>query len=57
MAVLMYCTVAVETNRCFFLHLGVACGIHPFALQCYFRHMCEAQRGLTAQTNNGNGIL
>ena len=28
---------AIETNRCFFLHLGVAVGIHPFALQCAFR--------------------
>ena len=27
----------VETNRCFFLHLGVAVGIHPFALQESFR--------------------
>jgi hypothetical protein len=28
---------AVETNRCFFLHLGVAMNIHPFALQTFFR--------------------
>lgn len=30
---------AVETNRCFFLHVGIAVGIHPFALQTAFRHM------------------
>lgn len=27
---------SIETNRCFFLHLGVAMQIHPFALQVYF---------------------
>lgn len=32
---------AVETNRCFFVHLGVAMGIHPFALQCAFRIMAR----------------
>lgn len=26
-----------ETNRCFFLHFGVAMGLHPFALQQCFR--------------------
>ena len=25
----------VETNRCFFLHLGVAMGLHPYALQVF----------------------
>ena len=29
---------AVETNRCFFLHLGIATRIHPFALQTAFRY-------------------
>ena len=29
--------VACETNRCFFLHLGLAAGIHPFAMQEAFR--------------------
>lgn len=24
--------------RCFFIHIGIAIGIHPFALQSYFRH-------------------
>ena len=33
---------AVETNRCFFLHLGIAVGIHPFALQTAFRNMAAA---------------
>ena len=27
----------LESNRCFFLHLGVGIGIHPFALQSLFR--------------------
>jgi hypothetical protein len=26
-----------ETNRCFFIHLGVALGIHPIAIQAIFR--------------------
>lgn len=30
---------AVETNRCFFIHLGIAINVHPFALQTYFRHV------------------
>lgn len=29
---------ALETNRCFFLHMGVAMNIHPFALQVAFRY-------------------
>lgn len=28
---------ASESNRCFYLHLGVATQIHPFVLQFYFR--------------------
>ena len=28
-----------ETNRCFFLHLGFALGINPFALQVAFRKL------------------
>eukprot|EP00605_Chrysophyceae_sp_TOSAG23-4_P000326 GSChrysophyteH1.ASY1.ANO1.371.1 assembled CDS len=32
---------AVETNRCFFLHLGIAISVHPFVLQCAFRHLAE----------------
>lgn len=28
---------AVESNRCFFIHLGIAMQIHPFALQSAFR--------------------
>lgn len=31
-------TEAVETNRCFFLHLGIATGIHPFILESVLRH-------------------
>eukprot|EP01041_Mallomonas_annulata_P004243 gene4243-8439_t len=29
---------AIEANRCFFLHLGVALDIHPFVLQTVFRN-------------------
>ena len=34
---------AVETNRCFFLHLAVAMNIHPFALQIAFRYLATKQ--------------
>lgn len=30
---------ALETNRCFFIHLGIAVGMHPFALQTALRYM------------------
>lgn len=30
---------ALETNRCFFIHLGLAMSIHPFVLQAAFRAM------------------
>lgn len=30
---------AIEVNRCFFLHLGVAVNIHPFVLQVAFRNI------------------
>jgi len=30
---------AVESNRCFFLHLGIAISINPFALQVACRHL------------------
>jgi hypothetical protein len=29
---------ASEPNRCFWIHMGVAVGFHPFALQALFRH-------------------
>jgi hypothetical protein len=32
---------SIETNRCFFLHLGVAMQIHPFALQVFFRNFAS----------------
>jgi hypothetical protein len=35
---LQMCRTALETNRCFFVHLGVALNIHPFALQVAFRY-------------------
>mmetsp|Transcript_16980 Transcript_16980/g.28770 ORF Transcript_16980/g.28770 Transcript_16980/m.28770 type:complete len:1244 (-) Transcript_16980:294-4025(-) len=34
---------AVEFNRCFFIHLGIAMQIHPFALQCAFRHFAAVE--------------
>jgi hypothetical protein len=37
-------SAAKETFRCFFLHLGVATGIHPFALQEVFRRHCRRIR-------------
>jgi hypothetical protein len=33
---LMHCVN--ETNRCFYMHLGIGLGIHPFALQALFRY-------------------
>jgi len=43
-AALQISTAACETNRCLFLHLGVAFKIHPFALQFAFR--ARAYEGL-----------
>eukprot|EP01032_Pedospumella_encystans_P007679 gene7679-9185_t len=39
---------AVEVNRCFFIHLGVATQLHPYALQSYFRHTAAAERSIEA---------
>ena len=36
---LQVCDAAIETNRCFFLHLGVALSLHPYALQAIFRRI------------------
>jgi hypothetical protein len=33
---------AVLCGRCFFIHLGIALGVHPFALQTAFRRMATA---------------
>jgi hypothetical protein len=38
---------AVESNRCFFLHLGIALNIHPFALQVACRHLAKQLLGET----------
>lgn len=48
--------VVRETNRCFFLHLGLATGLNPFKLQACFRSEARRQRGaavanLEAQIN------
>jgi hypothetical protein len=31
----------ILVSRCFYCHLGVATGIHPFALQVYFRFAAQ----------------
>ena len=33
-------------HRCFFIHLGVATQLHPYALQSYFRHTAAAERSI-----------
>jgi len=40
-AALQMARSAVESNRCFFLHLGIALNIHPFALQVACRHLAS----------------
>jgi hypothetical protein len=32
---------AIEMNRCFFIHVGIAIGIHPFLLQIAFRELAK----------------
>ena len=44
---------ALETNRCFFLSLGMATNMHPFALQTAFR--CMAKQILTDNRLNDAG--
>ena len=44
----------IETNRCFFIHLGVAMLVHPFVLQTSFRY--EAQSRLTRLRGEGDTI-
>lgn len=34
---LQYTKAAIETNRCFFIHLGIAMGLHPFLIQSWLR--------------------
>ncbi|CAE7471823.1 unnamed protein product, partial [Symbiodinium microadriaticum] len=53
---------AVESNRCFFIHMGMAFGLHPFALQLYFRRaaasrMSKQQRGLVERDDLELDIL
>ena len=38
---------AGESNRCFFLHLGIGVNIHPFALQVACRHLARQVQGDT----------
>jgi hypothetical protein len=42
------CESVREINRCFFLHLGRALGIHPFAMCCAYRHIARKMM-LTAE--------
>lgn len=39
-------------DRCFFLHLGVALNVHPFALQAALRYY--AQRAIDRLSEEGN---
>lgn len=54
---------AVESNRCFYLHLGIATGLHPYLLQCHFRaqalHLLAVAKAQQANANNGgaDGVL
>lgn len=49
---------AVESNRCFYLHLGIATGLHPYLLQCHFRaqamHLLAAAKAQQARDGNGD---
>lgn len=44
---LMMSKEALEMNRCFFLSLGVALGIHPFVLQTAFRSIASTKMAKT----------
>lgn len=44
----------IETNRCFFIHLGVAVLVHPFVLQTSFRS--EAQSRLTRLRSDADNV-
>lgn len=35
---------AIETNRCFFIHLGVAMSVHPFVLELVLRYLARRRR-------------
>jgi len=41
---LQLCRSAIETNRCFFIHLGVAMSIHPFVLELVLRYLARKRR-------------
>ncbi len=45
---------AIEVNRCFFLHLGVAVRIHPFLLQIAFRNIAA---NLLNQLSKGSRMM
>ena len=46
---LIMCTPSIHIpllHRCFFIHLGVATQLHPFALQAYFRHTAAVEKSI-----------
>jgi hypothetical protein len=48
---------ALETNRCFFLHLAVAMNIHPFALQIAFRYLATKKLLQLSKDDMKNDVL
>ena len=38
--------------RCFFIHLGIAVGVHPYVLQCAFRRMACARMDAAGEAEN-----
>ena len=52
-----FCCNIVIYERCFFLHLGVAVGINPFALQFVTRYLAKTiQTTLDVNVDEGNTI-
>lgn len=47
--ILVLSLTAGDCVRCFFIHLGIALGIHPFALQCAFRSMAARAMDTTGR--------
>ena len=49
---------ANESNRCFFIHLGIAVGIHPFALQTAFRYLAiNKLESVTPKSDADGGLV
>lgn len=47
---------AIETNRCFLIHLGIALKINPFLLKVAFQHL-SAVKLRTPEIANGNTFI